>query len=60
MPSKEEIFKSRFAARHSRRCDDIGTSPQELALVGSLADRIVAQALQIGRSWTAFKANLSS
>ena len=55
MASKEEIFKSRFAAVMAD-VEDIG-GPEELALVGSLADRIVAQARQ--PDWTSFKANLS-
>jgi hypothetical protein len=56
MPSKEEIFKSRFAAIMADVEDDLG-HPEGPALLGSLADRIVVQAKQ--PDWTSFKANLS-
>jgi hypothetical protein len=56
MASKEEIFKSRFAAVMADVEDNV-SRPEELALIGSLADRIVRQALQ--RDWTGFKAHLS-
>jgi hypothetical protein len=56
MASKEEVFKSRFAAVMADIEDNVGR-PEELALIGSLADRILAQARQ--RDWSSFKANLT-
>jgi hypothetical protein len=57
MPSKEAVFKQRFAVIMAEM-RALGSSPQDVYLIGGLADRLVSHA---GASnWTTFKATLSS